>query len=375
MKFIFNITIVLILTLILDLILTFFLFSNFNFYSKFYPKLDHRISNKYYHHSFKENVNTFDYWGNTNKYEFVTNSLGFKDQLNRKINNKNNYEKRIIFLGDSFTEGIGYKYEDTFVGLLDNQLSMKNIEILNAGVASQSPKIYFNKIKYLVENKNIKFDELVLFLDISDIPDEYYYDKNFSNNSEKRFNFRDYLNELLLKNLSIYLFFDVIISKLKFYKEELIFKMHASKEFNIKFSNIKKEHIDLYKAVHVERGNWTHDNQKWKFYGKKGRKLAELNLNKLLKLCQKNKIKFSLVIYPWPAQIFYNYDHSLHNEFWYDWSKKNNISLIDLFKYFDKDDPVKIINKMFIEGDIHWNKIGHRFIYDIMMKEYFYNYN
>ena len=33
----------------------------------------------------------------------------------------NSLTKRILIIGDSFTEGIGFKYEDTFVGLLDKQ--------------------------------------------------------------------------------------------------------------------------------------------------------------------------------------------------------------------------------------------------------------
>ena len=78
-----------------------------------------------------------------------------------------NFDKRIIIIGDSFTEGIGFEYKDTFVGLLDQKNSIKNTQILNAGVASQSPIIYFKKIKHLIEVKKVEFDELIVFLDIS----------------------------------------------------------------------------------------------------------------------------------------------------------------------------------------------------------------
>ena len=121
--------------------------------------------NDYYHHSFAPNVNTYDIWGSF-KYKFITNSLGFKDSTNRVINLQNSLTKRILINGDSFIEGIGFKYEDTFLGLLDKHLTKKNIEVLNAGVASQSPRIYLSKIKYLLEEENLKFDELIIFLDI-----------------------------------------------------------------------------------------------------------------------------------------------------------------------------------------------------------------
>ena len=65
--------------IILDFIFTYFIFSKLNIVEVFYPNNDHRVSNKFYHHSFKANVNTIDVWGEY-KYRFVTNDLGFKDK-------------------------------------------------------------------------------------------------------------------------------------------------------------------------------------------------------------------------------------------------------------------------------------------------------
>ena len=76
-----------------------------------------------------------------------------------------------MFIGDSVTEGIFLNYEDTFVGLIDKYFEKKNIQVLNAGVATYSPSIYFAKINYFLE-QGLKFDELVVFIDISDIVDE-----------------------------------------------------------------------------------------------------------------------------------------------------------------------------------------------------------
>ena len=72
-----NILIIFLTSIILDLFFTFFFFSKFNFYEKIYPSLDHRIANVNYHHSFSENVSTFDYWGNY-KYKFkIINIIDF----------------------------------------------------------------------------------------------------------------------------------------------------------------------------------------------------------------------------------------------------------------------------------------------------------
>jgi len=364
----------LIILIILDFAITYFVFSQFNIVEVFYPNYDHRVSNQFYHHSFKENVKTIDVWGE-HKYNFVTNSLGFKDKKNRIIDKKNNSKKRIIINGDSFVEGIGIEYEDTFVGLIDNYLfnENKNIEVLNAGVASQSPILYYKKIFYLLEEKKIEFDELILFLDISDIPDEYFYSKNYNNEVEKKY-LRDKIQDFLVNNSTIYLFFDVLFGQLNSYKEYIVIKNQAAKFYKKNISEITKNDINIYKSINVERGNWTHSDKVWKSYALEGRKLAEKNLNKLNFLLKKNNIKFSLVIYPWPKQIYIKENSKRHTVFWENWSNQNRVNFINLFEDFKKIDRDILINQYFIPGDVHWNKKGHKYIYDLMIK-YYFNYN
>jgi len=356
--------------LIFDLIFTFFLISRLNLNELFNPSNKHRIVNDNYHHSFKVNVETIDNWG-PYKYKFITNSLGFKDRSTRKIEQVNKSKERIIVIGDSFTEGIGYIYDETFVGLLDNKLKNYKIEILNAGVASQSPIIYYKKIKYLIENEKLKFDKLLIFLDISDIPDDYYYDQEYQNKDYEKFNFRNFLQEFMLQYSSIYLFLNEIFTRLDNFKEFLFLKYDASKEFNLKFIDVNKYHIDLYKSLFVKRGNWINDNHYWKLHGLKGREIAKKNLEKLVDICKKYNIETTLIIYPWPKQIFDNNSDFRHRGFWKNWAKKTKIDFIDLNSYFISKNPEKLIKKYFINGDIHWNKEGHKYIYEIILKEYF----
>ena len=93
----------------------------------------------------------YDVWG-YEKYKIFTNNLGFKDISNRQVEFKN---KNILFIGDSFTEGVGIEYKDTYVGIIDRKLKErnKNIEVLNAGVQSYSTSIYLSKIYHLIERK------------------------------------------------------------------------------------------------------------------------------------------------------------------------------------------------------------------------------
>jgi len=103
------------------------------------------------------------------RVKIYTNSLGFKDFANREIDLKN--KNRIVFIGDSFTEGVLLEFKFTVPGLAYDYFANKGIEVLNAGVSSYSPSIYYNKIKFFIE-QGLEFSHLVVFIDISDIENE-----------------------------------------------------------------------------------------------------------------------------------------------------------------------------------------------------------
>src|SRR5689334_6542450 len=130
-----------------------------------------RIANPVYDHGFAADFAGHDVWGEV-RYPLITNSLGFKDASPREVPLKST-SRRILLIGDSFAEGIGMPYEDSFAGLLQRagQRRADKVEFLNAGVASYSPSVYYKKIKYLLDT-GLQFDEVVLFSDPSDVTDE-----------------------------------------------------------------------------------------------------------------------------------------------------------------------------------------------------------
>ena len=73
-NFFLNVFLVLSITIVLDIFFTYFFISKYNFSEKIYPKLDHRISNSNYHHTFRKNVSTYDYWGKY-KYKFLSKKI------------------------------------------------------------------------------------------------------------------------------------------------------------------------------------------------------------------------------------------------------------------------------------------------------------
>ena len=97
-------------------------------YNKSLKRKSVRIKHPIYHHTFKPMISIDDFYGPM-KYQLITNSLGFKDKIRRNIKKKIS-KKRILFIGDSITEGVGLKYEETFVGLVHSKIN-KNFDAIN----------------------------------------------------------------------------------------------------------------------------------------------------------------------------------------------------------------------------------------------------
>ncbi len=74
-----------------------------------------RVGHPILHHALKPNVDGKMQWG-THLYAFRTNDLGFVDKAPRTVQKKAARE-RIVFVGNSFTEGLGVPWDDTFVGI------------------------------------------------------------------------------------------------------------------------------------------------------------------------------------------------------------------------------------------------------------------
>ncbi|MBU1446746.1 MAG: hypothetical protein KKF58_00400 [Gammaproteobacteria bacterium] len=276
---------------------------------------------------------------------FTTNSLGFKDRSTRQIPIKAN-KYRLLFIGDSFTEGIGYSYEKTFAGLIDEKLH-NSVDVLNAGVASYSPKLYFSKIKYLVEEKKLSFDEVALFIDISDIQDEIVYG-GFSNIVY----IGDQFEKIALDN-------SMIARVLE--RKGIISKLRSVMGLNPKLP----ENLDpneFQRNYNSERGRWTYDSViydgKW---GAAGVELAVKNVDDLYKFLLARNIKLSITVYPWPEQIIQHDLDSKQVHIWRTFSQERSLDFINLFPpFFSLDsDPSKIVSGYFIKGDNHWNASGH----------------
>ena len=125
------------------------------------------------HHKFNPLASAVTYWG-TEKVTIHTNSLAMRDDSKRHVSLNKTTDYGVLFLGDSFTEGQGVEFHDSFVGRVGASFSNTSLEVLNAGVTSYSPINYKARLNGLLE-KGLEIDEIFVFLDISDIEDSMAY--------------------------------------------------------------------------------------------------------------------------------------------------------------------------------------------------------
>ena len=331
-----------------------------------------RISSDKYHHDILPNTNEIETWGGKLKKKLITNSIGFVDKSNREIKKIDHLKKRILLIGDSFIEGAGLDYEYTVAGLLDNYLGEK-YDVLNSAVGSYSTSIYFKKTKYYLD-MGYKFDQAIIFLDISDIFDELFIQfdekgeiKTFTETKNREL-FKNYLYKIgrfLRDNTVTFRFLALISDKTEVLKNYTKLKFKAASELDKKFLSTNRDDVMFYRMTHIDRGYWTFNEEKF-LYVDKGLKQSEKYLIKLFNLLEKNNIPSTLIIYPWPTQIFYGDNY--HEEYWFNFAKKQNIEFLSMYKYFKSNNPKKMIFDTFLYGDIHWNKTGTKVIFQNLIK-------
>ena len=126
--------------------------------------------------------------------------------------------------------------------------------------------------------------------------------------------------------------------------------------------------------IYRKRALYTLDRSLFNAFGKKGYRLAAHHLKILKNLLDKYDIGLTLVIYPWPDQIFQNDLNSVHVRFWKKWTFDNHVDFINLFPYFvskrNKEENIQFIKDHYILGDIHFNKLGNKVFATNFLKEW-----
>ena len=325
--------------------------------TNFYDRLI-RIDHKFYHHTFKKNVNYKKATGFDGNLTFCTDNHGFK----YKCNAKRGKEFEIAFLGDSFVEGLALNYEETFVGIFENK---KKITVANLGVTSYAPSIYLSKMKFLLDN-DYKFKHLILFIDISDLYDDntfYKINENLTVTEKNAEGKNLKMRKFLRNNFPLTNFYMFVIKMNNRLNKDLPPVNSKNPIFNAKAS-IKAKWS--YQTTDIVTG---YDEPISKTQEEMLQTMTELS-----ELLEKNQIKLSLAVYPWPQQLQYDNRNSKHVKMWKNFCEGKCHKFLNFFPHFfnekDKKSFLEVYKKYYFWNDVHFNSEGNRVIAQKLLKEF-----
>lgn len=323
----------------------------------------HRVRNEIYHHGILPNQVSEDIYGPF-RATYFSNSLGFRDGKVRDVPMVSD-EPRILFIGDSFTEAGPIPWQKTFVGLVAEALSKKQIEVLNAGVASYCPEIMAAKIRYYLKDQGLRVDRVVVFIDISDVKDELFYRKDdagcvqsvpygpFHEDAKDLARIDDICNWLEVKVEKNFVIVGAAVRNLR-----LQWRRHTSKT-----GVMASDEIPDWAY------NWPDYKGPYANFVEQGLKKAKDNMTQLAGFLHQERIPLTVVVYPWPQQVRAGTRPSRAETEWGNWARENGGQFISLFPVFVNQEPAgQIIQKYYWKNDAHWNEEGHRLVAEALLQ-------
>jgi hypothetical protein len=363
-----------------------------------------RIQHSTYHHTLKPNYDGMGRWGDWT-YKICTNLHGFKDQCNAPANASKSFD--VAFMGDSFTEGIGLPFEQTFVGLVAQQYP--DLRIANLGVVSYSPAIYLAKLKNLYTN-GYRFKHVIVFIDIGDVFDEANaYDLHndavvVDKGEPYPLSGLRYLRRVAAKNLPLTGEVWVQVRKLQPKpsttpaSQSLIVSTASAPVTAI--APLKSDQPaqgaspeapqptqapdapfikNIYEGIYLKnypKSEWTYNVQSTQ-YGDDG-VLATLEKMKremqaVHALTKGYGSTLSVGVYPWPGQILHDKEESLQVQTWRDFCETRCIhfynvfpSFFNLVNQYGKD---SVVQRYYFAGDAHFNALGNKVVADSIISQ------
>jgi hypothetical protein len=317
-----------------------------------------RVADPDFHHGLAANFSGYEPWGDL-RPQLITNSLGLRDASMREVPAKP-ATRRIILIGDSFTEGLGMNFEESFAGLLHaaGQARAEKTEFLNAGVTSYSPVIYYKKIKRLLD-AGVRFDELVVLSDISDVNDEatsyFCIDEHaeyrrlcatLGNGANERWTtvsvtFGDFF---FVTNRAV----TTLWNRFNRQGEEFERLMYARGAWTLPDSDVRDRYAPLGVEGGIER--------------------SLRNMASLAALLEKHRIALTLAVYPYPVQLGRGDRDSRQVRIWRDFCANRCRAFIDMFPAFFaiKDADPDWNRRLFIAGDVHLSAEGNRLAFRLL---------
>jgi len=334
-------------------------FSVRRIYLKFENKPGGRVADPVFDHGIRPNCAWKDRYG---RYEapYFSNSLGFRDSRIRDVSLTSDHP-RILLIGDSFTDGVGVPWEDTFAGQLEKALAPMGIEVLNAGCNSYTPILSRIKIRYLIEKVGLHFDQVFLFLDMSDLKDELFYEEDDQGRA-RLIPYGPFASQAG---------WGTRVEEWSEISENWIepnFVVLGAVSRNLKLWLRKATRKELGK-----RGLFTNQAPpvwmlQWEEYDGPERPVITDGVEKLKRsigdlsrFLRARGIPLTLVVYPYPFHVLRGDRDASVVKIWRPWCADQGISFLDLFPEFvGVGAGPETVATYYLQDDCHWNAAGHR---------------
>ena len=296
------------------------------------------------------------------------NSEGLRDD---EIKAKDEYDGRILMLGDSFTFGFGIEHEKTFSSVLENLFSEQGqkIDVINTGVVSYSP---LPEYLYLRE-KGLKYnpDVVIMNFDMSDVWGDYIFEKTIIIDAKGRITNITQEEKQPKKKLFTKI---KIVDFLNQKTNSVIDRWYANLAYKPQMDRTYVYDIEhnRYAITLDEREKIVNEEELWE------RSFEYIIRTK--ELAEKNNAEFILVIYPYGHQVsvrewdlgrhhfglatdkvYGNHPEEILKEF----AEKNDVTLFNMFPVFKESKTYPL----YFRFDGHFNNNGHQLMAESMYEE------
>jgi hypothetical protein len=322
---------------------------------------------------------------------FYTNSLGWKADRPGVEVQKRSALTRVVFLGDSFAEGVGCPQEETASGIAERALNRggRRFEVLNGGRASYSPLLEYQRLKRFYRG-GYEADVVVVFFDLSDLQDEISYTRRYRfapDGEPERFaglRYQPFLRAFYNQSALVRSLRRAAGNRI----EAPPGSADLAEELRQEASPMSVERMLTLSpaAFNTVRSNWVGHAPSLAGWVQEGFRLSFESLLRIERLTKAHGSRLYVVVYPWPQLLYQREDPAylatLERKFprWFayrrallgtrpaptvsayrsravDFCHRAGIEVIDLFPDFERNAEW---HRLFLAGDVHWNEAGSR---------------
>jgi len=342
--------------------IVFFIFDYFLSNTIFDPKKNSCYHIEKFFYNLKKNCSGFDKF----KSSFPTVKV-FTDEQGLRIgkNTKKNNKEKVFIFGDSFTFGVGLKFEDTFTGILENKL--KNFDFYNFAVGSYSPTVHLFNLETQIQLNNYP-SKIIMLLDMTDVHDE-------------AARWKVVLGKPTLSDTAMN---NDLNKKEKFFHENFQVSRTFLHYINYKFriyrsqnnpDNLNKIKTSLQAGFTYRNLDELGDHYQGDIFTKGLEKIRE-KIFLISNIAKKINSEFYLVIYPYGETLVFGQDYFSWENFAEEVCQNQKCKLINTFNTFRnyKKNNKSWYSDLFFVGDEHFNVGGNKIIADELVSKIFSMY-